>query len=62
VFARLAADERLGLTEQQLASLVADPVTFTGAAVDQVQTVVRRVDEVAKLHPEAAAYVPGDIL
>jgi adenylosuccinate lyase len=62
VFARLAADERLGLTEQQLASLVADPVTFTGAAVDQVQTVVRRVDEVAKAYPEAAAYVPGDIL
>ena len=62
VFDRLAADERLGLTEQQLASLVADPITFTGAAVDQVQAVVRRVDEVAKAHPEAAAYTPGDIL
>ena len=62
VFDRLAADERLGLTEQQLASLVADPITFTGAAVDQVQAVVRRVDEVAQAHPEAAAYTPGDIL
>jgi adenylosuccinate lyase len=62
VFARLAADDRLGLSEEQLASLVAHPITFTGAAVDQVQSVVRRVDEVAKRHPEAAAYAPGDIL
>ena len=62
VFARLAADARLGLTEAQLASLVADPITFTGAAVAQVQEVVRRVAEVAARHPEAAAYSPGAIL
>jgi adenylosuccinate lyase len=62
VFARLAADDRLGLTADQLASLVADPITFTGAARSQVQAVVRRVGEVAEAHPEAAAYVPGDIL
>ncbi len=62
VFARLAADERLGLTEQQLASLVAEPISFTGAAVDQVDTVVRRVEEVAARYPDAAAYRPGAIL
>ncbi|NUR06237.1 MAG: adenylosuccinate lyase [Nocardioidaceae bacterium] len=62
VFARLAADPRLGLTEEQLASLVADPITFTGAAVEQVQAVVRRVDDVAKRYPEAASYAPGEIL
>jgi adenylosuccinate lyase len=62
VFARLAADQRLGLTEQQLAGLVADPITFTGAAVDQVQAVVRQVEEVTRRLPEAAAYVPGEIL
>jgi adenylosuccinate lyase len=62
VFARLAADARLGLTEAQLASLVADPITFTGAAVAQVQEVVRRVAEVATRHPAAAAYAPGAIL
>jgi adenylosuccinate lyase len=62
VFDRLAADDRLGLTQGQLASLVAEPLTFTGAAVDQVQAVVRRVDEVVRKHPEAAAYTPGDIL
>jgi adenylosuccinate lyase len=62
VFARLAADARLGLTADQLASLVADPITFTGAAVAQTQTVVRRVAEVAARYPEAAAYAPGAIL
>ncbi|MDX6301262.1 MAG: adenylosuccinate lyase [Nocardioidaceae bacterium] len=62
VFDRLAADERLGLTADQLATLVADPITFTGAAVDQVQAVVRRVDEVVKTYPEAADYTPAEIL
>ena len=62
VFARLAADQRLGLTAEQLAGLVAEPISFTGAAVDQVQTVVRRVAEVAERHPAAAAYAPGAIL
>ncbi len=62
VFDRLAADERLGLTKDQLASLVAEPITFTGAAVSQVQTVVRRIDEVTARHPDAAGYTPGAIL
>jgi adenylosuccinate lyase len=62
VFERLAADARLGLTEQQLASLVAEPISFTGAAVDQVASVVRRIDEVAKRYPDAASYTPGAIL
>ena len=51
VFARLAADPRLGLTAAQLATLVAEPITFTGAAVDQVEAVVRRVAEVTARAP-----------
>ena len=62
VFARLAADPRLGLTAVQLESLVADPITFTGAAVSQTQAVCRRVSDVAARHPDAAAYSPGAIL
>ncbi len=62
VLARLAADDRLGLTAAQLDSLVAEPITFTGAAVAQTQEVVRRVAEVTARHPEAAAYSPGAIL
>src|SRR5665811_1384611 len=62
VFDRLATDPRLGLTKEQLDSLLAEPITFTGAAADQVQAVARRVDEVAKQYPDAAAYTPGAIL
>jgi len=62
VLARLAADPRLGLTAEQLASLVADPLEFTGAARDQVQSVVGRVEEVVKAHPDAASYAPAPIL
>jgi adenylosuccinate lyase len=62
VLDRLAADPRLGLTGPQLDSLVADPITFTGAAVAQTQQVVRRVAELAARHPDAAAYSPGAIL
>jgi adenylosuccinate lyase len=62
VLARLAADDRLGLTEAQLAALVAEPITFTGAAVAQVRAVVRRVEAVVERHPAAAAYAPGAIL
>jgi len=62
VFARLAADPRLGLSADQLRSLVAEPITFTGAAVAQVQDVVRRVAAVTAQHPDAAAYAPGAIL
>ena len=62
MLARLAADPRLGLTEEQLAALVAEPVTFTGAAADQTREVVRRVAEVTHRLPDAAAYRPGAIL
>jgi adenylosuccinate lyase len=59
---RLAADERIPLDRAQLDALMADRLSFTGAAAGQVAEVVRRVDEVAKRHPQAAAYVPGAIL
>ena len=62
LFARLAADERLGLTEKDLASLLAEPLTFTGAAVSQVGQVVARVEAIVARHREAAAYAPGAIL
>jgi adenylosuccinate lyase len=62
LFERLAADPRLGLTRDQIEALVADPVEFTGAARDQVASVVRRVEAALATDPEAAAYVPGAIL
>jgi adenylosuccinate lyase len=62
VFAKLAASPELGLTREQIDALVANPIEFTGAAVDQVRSVVARVEELAKRFPEAAAYSPGAIL
>ncbi|HEX5017636.1 MAG TPA: adenylosuccinate lyase, partial [Actinomycetes bacterium] len=62
LFARLAADERLGLSASDLESLVAEPLSFTGTAVAQVGAVVTRVAAVVAAHPEAAQYRPSDIL
>jgi adenylosuccinate lyase len=62
VFERLAADERLGLSRADIDALVAEPITFTGAAVAQTQAVVRAVEGVVARHPHAASYSPGAIL
>lgn len=62
VFARLAADPRLRLSAGELDALVAEPLGFTGAAVSQVRSVVARVSAVMARYPDAAGYVPGDIL
>ncbi|WP_338602229.1 adenylosuccinate lyase [Saccharopolyspora sp. SCSIO 74807] len=59
---RLAADERLPLDKSELADLLADELSFTGAATDQVTAVVAAVDEVLARHPDAAAYTPSPIL
>jgi adenylosuccinate lyase len=59
---RLAADPRLPLDAAQLAGLLADPLSFTGAAQAQVEDVVRQVSEVVARHPVAATYTPSPIL
>lgn len=59
---RLAADERIPLDRAELDALMADRLSFTGAAADQVGAVVARIEEIAGRHPEAAAYAPGAIL
>jgi adenylosuccinate lyase len=57
---RLAADDRLGgLTRPDLDALLADRLSFTGAAGDQVARVVARVEKVVAAHPDAAAYEPS---
>jgi adenylosuccinate lyase len=59
---RLAGDARLGLSRAELAALIAEPLTFTGAATAQVSEVVARVEKIAAANPEAAAYTPAPIL
>ncbi|MEQ4726062.1 adenylosuccinate lyase [Nonomuraea sp. B19D2] len=59
---RLAGDARFPLERAQLEGLLADRVSFTGAAADQVEAVAQRVGEVVAVRPQAAAYRPGAIL
>jgi adenylosuccinate lyase len=59
---RLAEDVRIPLDRAQLDALLADRLSFTGAAASQVAAVVRQVEAVAARYPEAAKYTPGAIL
>ena len=59
---RLGADDRLGLSAAELATLVHEPLSFTGAAIAQVDDVVRSAERLAQAWPEAAAYRPRAIL
>ncbi len=59
---RLAADPRLPLDRPALDALMADRLSFTGAAAAQVDAVVAQVRKVADRYPEAASYTPGAIL
>ncbi|MFE6591960.1 adenylosuccinate lyase [Streptomyces sp. NPDC057781] len=59
---KLAADERIPLDRAGLDALMADKLSFTGAAADQVGVLVGRIEEIVKQHPAAAGYTPGAIL
>jgi adenylosuccinate lyase len=59
---RLAADSRLHLSGAQLQAVRADPVSFTGAAREQVAAVVTAVDAALASDPSAASYAPAPIL
>jgi len=58
LLARLAADSRLATVD--LSGVLAEPLSFTGAARAQVAAVVQAVD--ALMTPEAATYQPEPIL
>jgi adenylosuccinate lyase len=62
LFDRLAADSRLGLPAAELQALLAEPLSFTGAARAQVAAVVAAVDAVLATEPDAARYSPEPIL
>jgi adenylosuccinate lyase len=62
LFARLAVDTRLGLSGPELAELLAEPLSFTGAAHAQVAAVVAAVDAILAAEPRAALYQPEPIL
>ena len=59
---RLAVDDRLPLTKQQLDDALADRHAFIGAAESQTHRVIDRVRALVAQYPQAANYVPGEIL
>lgn len=59
---RLAADDRMPLTKQQLDDALADRHAFIGAAESQTHRVIDRVRALVAQYPQAADYVPGEIL
>jgi adenylosuccinate lyase len=59
---RLAADERLPLSREELETLLADRLSFTGLAQQQVAAVLGRIAAITAEHPAAARYRPGEIL
>ena len=58
----LAGDTRLGLSLDDLNALIAEPLSFTGAATAQVNSVAERVALIVADNHDAASYRPGDIL
>ncbi|MEE8600510.1 adenylosuccinate lyase [Euzebya tangerina] len=59
---RLAADPDLPLDGDEIEALLADPAAFVGAAGQQVDRFVARVDIWRTRYPEAAEYRAGEIL
>ena len=62
LLALLAADDRIGLSEEVIRTVISDPLDFTGAASAQVRQVADRIEKITEAYPDAAGYRPGDIL
>ena len=59
---RLAADQRLGLSEAELQGVLEQGRANSGDAAAQVDNFAAQVDALAQANPEAASYEPGAIL
>ncbi len=60
--ARLGADPDLPLSTPELDRMLGSPLELVGAAREQVQQFVARVEVLRQRHPEAADYSPGRLL
>ena len=59
---RLATDPVLGLSRADLEAALAEPLSFVGAAPEQVDAFVAEVEALVAADPAAASYQPGAIL
>ena len=58
---RLGADDRLPLSDTDLAALLASPLELAGNAQSQTDAVTARVNAICDRYPDAASYNPGEI-
>lgn len=61
LLSRLAADERLPLTRDELDALLSSPLDLAGRAVDQTERVITRIEQTCRRFPHAAGYRPASI-
>ena len=59
---RIVADPSLALDADDVAAALADPASFSGRAVDQVDAFVAAASEVAERYPAAVTYTGGEVL
>jgi len=59
---RLAADDRICMSPEELGSILEDGLDKTGLAAAQVREIVEKIDEAVNPYPEAVEYRPGAIL
>ncbi len=62
LYERLAADGRLRMNLDELRALVGEPMELSGAARSQVARIAERVGAITAAHPQAAGYLPGEVL
>src|SRR5690625_8050727 len=59
---RMAADDRLPMSKEQLEEALADKHAFIGAAESQVDAVLGRIKELEDQPPTGGAYTPGRLV
>jgi adenylosuccinate lyase len=59
---RLAGDDRLGLSREQLTALLQDPTEFVGTASAQTSQLVQQLEAITRQYPEATQYEPEPML
>lgn len=59
---RLSQDSRLSLSKEKLTDAISKPIEFAGNAPEQIATFATEVEKIVKKYPDAATYIPDEIL
>jgi adenylosuccinate lyase len=59
---RLSQDKRFKLSKEKLETAISNPIEFVGNAPKQITTFAKEIEKIIKKYPNAATYVPDEIL